>query len=121
MFSALRTLFIPLLLGAVAPILIYRTLGWEGSLTIGLSFIAVVFGALSFVSCWLLPRRLLAVIVLLYAGMTIGMLIDATIDFFYFQRDRNLIPFEVIFIWVVAAIPVAVGSLLGRWFGLRAI
>ena len=74
----MQTLLTPFLLGVAAPTVVYRTLGWEGgNLVLGLVVIALVFSTASIVSCWLLPRRAQAVIVLLYVGITLGMLIDS--------------------------------------------
>jgi hypothetical protein len=118
--SVMRTLFTPFILGAVAPILIYRTLGFEGkNLTQELIFVAIIFGVFSMGSCMILPYQVREVIIFLYIGIAVGIVIDSTIDLYFFHRDRNLFPFEILYIWIIAALPVIVGSVLGCWFGLH--
>lgn len=110
----------PLILGMAAPIFIYRTLGWNFSdISSALAFSVLVLGSFSGFACWLLPRRIAAVIALFYAGIPIGMIVDALFDFTFFHIDRNLLPFEILVMWAVAVIPIALGSVLGRWLRLR--
>jgi hypothetical protein len=116
---ALWKLFTPLFLGAVAPILIYHTIGLSGkNLTIELSFVAVVFIVCSIVSCWLLPYNVRDVVVKLFIGIAVGMMVNSIIDLYFFHYDRNLIPFEILLMWIMAALPIALGSVFGCWLFL---
>lgn len=59
-------------------------------------------------------RRTIAPLLLAYFTIPIGVVIDATIDWFIWHYDRNLFPFEIAFLFVVALVPLGVGASLGK-------
>jgi hypothetical protein len=56
------------------------------------------------------------------AGVFAGVLIDVSLDWFFFSNDRNLFPFEILVFWIIGLAPALAASLswdkLDRILGL---
>ncbi len=102
------------LLGGVGAIIsinnISRLLGiWQGSGAFIVALISFfVVGSLIELCSPLNTSK--ALILLLSAGaVVIGVIIDATLDFFLRKYDRNLFPLEIVMWWIFAPLPLLAG------------
>lgn len=95
---------------------------WGGA---GLVFMGValgLFGAIATVITRRLrrPNWLAGLCVLI--GVPVGVLADVSLDAMLFSNDRNLLPFEIAFLWIIASAPAIVASVstaqLDRLLGL---
>lgn len=63
---------------------------------------------------WCGSVRATAITALLaYIAIPFGVVIDAIVDFSVWSVDRNLFPFEIIFLFVIVPLPLALGVFLG--------
>jgi hypothetical protein len=102
---------VPIVLGIVTPIAAYRLSQLIGMGEMGPTLLAVaIFVAAGTMAAYrsAMPPWLIAL--LIYCGVAFGTTFDALVD----PVDRNLFPLEILWWWVVGALPVAMGIVLGR-------
>jgi hypothetical protein len=116
--SEQSSIVISFLVGIAVPILAHRVsqllglqVGWLPTI---IAF--VLFGVGAYYVRSRLPSRSWAVGTLIYIGVPFGTLVDVIVDWDFFNRDRNLFPFEILSWWMIALGPVIGGCMLG---GLR--
>jgi hypothetical protein len=50
----------------------------------------------------------------MFTGVVAGVILDASLDLIYFSNDRNLFPFEILFLWILALGPALAASVSER-------
>ena len=100
--------------GTVCPILIdlVPISSGEKDLFLPVVLFAFLGGCLGYT----MQRYLFAGLIAL-AGVAVGVIVDATLDWFFHARDRNLWPLEILIWWAVAPGPMILGALIGK--GIR--
>jgi|SRR5687768_42654 len=112
-FPTDRMLFLPVAMAALVPIAMTRGLGeLEFGVSVVVTFLLLAPAA-TFASARLKSRHWLAAILML-GGIAVGVLVDVVVDFVLFARDRNLFPFEVVYWWLLGALPIAFGMIVGQ-------
>jgi hypothetical protein len=108
-----RMLLLPVLLAALVPIAVTRGLGGP---EFGVSMLAA-FMLLAPVATFSATKLKLSAgltAILLFGGVAAGVLIDVVIDFAFYAVERNLFPLEVIYWWLLGALPIAAGVIVGH-------
>ena len=108
---------IPLGLGAAVPIVVgraLRLLGLDQAIFVFIGAGIVFFVVAAAFASTRLPSRGWLVGIFMFVGVPFGIIVDAIVDFAFFDRDRNLFPFEVALWWVLAIVPIPLGIYLGR-------
>jgi hypothetical protein len=86
----------------------------EGSMAPGLIGAVLLFIAALLAS--MVSRRAHWLVALpLFAGIAIGVFVDAENDSIVNHINRNLWPIDIVFWWAVGVIPIALGILSGAW------
>jgi hypothetical protein len=106
-------LFLPVIMGALVPIGVSRGPFEAGfGVSVAATFLLLVPAA-TFAAVKLKSNRLFAAI-LMFGGLAAGVVVDVVIDLVFFAIDRNLFPFEVMYWWLLGAIPIALGFVGGH-------
>ena len=90
-------------------------LGNGAQRTLGMPIIAVLFGTVAAVLSRRSSRANWGGALGIFAGIAVGVFIDAAIGAALARPDRNLWPLEILFAWVIVAIPVGLGVNVGRY------
>jgi len=117
-----RGMWLPWLMGTGATVLslsvahALKSSRTPASGTLALVFLVLVFAFCAGFARSRMPRRSASVAGMFYLGIPVGVVIDVVIDAVLFSHGRNLFPIEIMILCVVAAIPVAAGMYIGRFF-----
>lgn len=74
---------------------------------------AGIFVAVAAVAGYRAPDHFWETMFLIYVGVAFGVSIDALMS----SSERNLFPFEIVWWWIVGALPTVMGLVLGRQLG----
>jgi hypothetical protein len=104
--------------GVAAPLII-TTIGhvagtWNNKLWFLFFTVALVYG---FIGTMVWRGSLKSSVVPLlfaYFAIPFGVCVDVTVDWFVWHHDRNLFPFDMVFLFVLAFVPLCVGAAFGK-------
>ncbi len=108
-----------LLAGAIGVVL---AASWSKGIEWGpsswVAFVGVLGGVAIFAS-WKSATLVWTTPVGLFAGIALGVFVNAVLDFAFRDIDHNLFPFEIVLFWIVAGPPVGFGIAFGQWLRHR--